>query len=411
MVGRLPRGASIEQVASRAEVIASRLQTAYPDTNRNRRFMLTPLGEGRGLRVATRPILRQLAGAVLMVLMVACANVASLLLVAGGVAREGGRRAGRHRRQPGTTCSSVAHRIRAARASAARSRHSSSFGLTTPLLHTFVLPEAVDLSVNARVLGFTLVVGVGSGLLFGLAPAFQVRRRDTVTSLRAEGGTVATGARAARMRGAFVVLQVAVSLVLLVGAGLFLRTLNNAYSVDLGIPHRSRPGRFSQSPGARLLRRRAAGGRCRIGGVRTDSLQGRSAPGRGRCQRRADDGPQRRCPLDGGQHGWSPHREGQQQCAGRPRECRQPSLLRDDAHPDPPWAPVQCVRWAQHRRVTVVTKSLADRLWPNEEPIGKTLRDERQQLQVVGVVPDTVYTSTMEHERPPTYLLAAGAEL
>ena len=115
MVGRLPRGASIEQVASRAAVIASRLQTAYPETNRNRRFTLTPLGEGRGLRVATRPILQQLAGAVLMVLMVACANVASLLLVAGGVAREGGRRAGCRRRQPGTTCSSVAHRIRAAR--------------------------------------------------------------------------------------------------------------------------------------------------------------------------------------------------------------------------------------------------------------------------------------------------------
>ena len=64
MVGRLPRGASIEQVASRAAVIGSRLQTAYPDTNRNRRFTLTPLGEGRGLRVATRPILQQLAGAV-----------------------------------------------------------------------------------------------------------------------------------------------------------------------------------------------------------------------------------------------------------------------------------------------------------------------------------------------------------
>jgi predicted permease len=56
-------------------------------------------------------------------------------------------------------------------------------------------------------------------------------------------------------------------------------------------------------------------------------------------------------------------------------------------------------------RVTVVTKSLADRAWPNEEPIGKTFWDERQQFQVVGVVPDTVYTSTVERERPPTYYL------
>ena len=80
MIGRLPPGASIEQVASRAEVIARRLEAAYLDTNGNRRFILTPLGEGRGLRVATRPMLRLLAGVVLMVLMVACANVASLLL-------------------------------------------------------------------------------------------------------------------------------------------------------------------------------------------------------------------------------------------------------------------------------------------------------------------------------------------
>ena len=56
-------------------------------------------------------------------------------------------------------------------------------------------------------------------------------------------------------------------------------------------------------------------------------------------------------------------------------------------------------------RVTIVTKSLADRLWPQEDPIGKTMRDESAQLQViVGVVPDTVYTTTLERERPPTQI-------
>jgi putative ABC transport system permease protein len=86
-VGRLPPGAGIDRVTSRADVVARRLQSAYPDTNRNRRFTVVPLGEGRGLRVATRPILRLLAGVVLMVLMVACVNVASLLL-SRAVARE-----------------------------------------------------------------------------------------------------------------------------------------------------------------------------------------------------------------------------------------------------------------------------------------------------------------------------------
>jgi predicted permease len=60
---------------------------------------------------------------------------------------------------------------------------------------------------------------------------------------------------------------------------------------------------------------------------------------------------------------------------------------------------------SQATRVTIVTKSLADRLWPNEDPIGKPLRDASNLLQVVGVVPDTVYTSTVERERPPTYYL------
>jgi predicted permease len=57
-------------------------------------------------------------------------------------------------------------------------------------------------------------------------------------------------------------------------------------------------------------------------------------------------------------------------------------------------------------RVTMVSKSLADRLWPHDDPIGKTLRDESNQLLViVGVVPDTVYATTVEHDRPPTYYL------
>ena len=87
--------------------------------------------------------------------------------------------------------------------------------------------------MNARVLGFTLAAGVSSGLLFGLAPVFQVLRPDPAAALR-DRGAVASGPRAAWMRSAFVILQVAVSLVLLVGAGLFLRTLANAYAVDLG---------------------------------------------------------------------------------------------------------------------------------------------------------------------------------
>ena len=57
----------------------------------------------------------------------------------------------------------------------------------------------------------------------------------------------------------------------------------------------------------------------------------------------------------------------------------------------------------QTTRVTIVTKSLADRLWPNENPVGKSLWDENNHMVIVGVVPDMVYTTTVERERLPTY--------
>jgi putative ABC transport system permease protein len=405
MVGRLPSGTSIDQVASRAEVISSRLQTAYPDTNRNRRFILTPLGEGRGLRVATRPILRQLAGAVLMVLLVACVNVASLLL-ARAVSRE---------REVAVRIAIGASRARLVRQWLTESVLLGILGsigallvtrVSTPLLHTFVIPEAVDLSVNARVLAFTLVVGVGSGLLFGLAPVFQALRRNTATALRAEGGTVATGVRAAWMRGAFVILQIAVSLVLLVGAGLFLRTLKNAYSVELGY-------QVDQTLVASLnLEARGyfeGGSRGPDAGLavyeqilsRVEALPGVVAAGAARMT-----------VLSGGARSTAVSTD------GRPIERDNSNALGVRANivsrryfetmniPILRGRPFNTSDGPKTPRVTIVTKSLADRLWPNEDPIGKRLRDESTQLQViVGVVPDTVYTSTLERERPPTYYL------
>ena len=405
MVGRLPGGASLDQVASRAEVISSRLQTAYPETNRDRRFTLTPLGEGRGLRVTTRPILWQLAGAVSMVLLVACVNVASLLL-ARAVSRE---------REVAVRIAIGAGRGRLVRQWLTESVLLGLLGsigallvtrLSTPLLHAFVIPETVDLSVNARVLGFTLVVGLGSGLFFGLAPVFPALRRNTATALRAEGGPVATGVRAARMRGAFVILQVAVSLVLLVGAGLFLRTLEHAYSVDLGYQidetlvaslNLETRGYFEGGPrgpeaGLALYERILS---------RVEALPGVVAASAARMTVLSGGARSTAVSTDG-----RPIQKDNSNALGvranvvshRYFETMNIPILhgRSFNTSDGPDTP----------RVTIVTRSLADRLWPHEDPIGKTLRDESTQSQVIiGVVPDTVYTSTLERERPPTYYL------
>ena len=405
MVGRLPIGVTIGEVAARAEVVARRLQVAYPDSNRNRGFTVVPLGEGRGLKVATRPILRQLAGAVVMVLLVACVNVASLLL-ARAVSRE---------REVAVRIAIGASRARLVRQWLCESVLLGVLGsigallvasVTAPLLHAFVIPEVVDLAVNARVLAFTMVVGVGSGLLFGLAPIFQALRRNTTTALRAEGGTVATGARAARMRGVFVILQVAVSLVLLVGAGLFLRTLKNAYSVELGYQvdrilvaalNLEARGYFEGGP------RGAAAGLAAYEQIlsRVEALPGVVAAGAARMTVLSGSARSTAVSTDG-----RPLEKDNSNALGvranvvshRYFETLNVPMLRGRSfnNSDGPAT----------LRVTIVTQSLADRLWPNEDPLGKTLRDETGQQQVVvGVVPDTVYTTTLERERPPAYYL------
>jgi macrolide transport system ATP-binding/permease protein len=403
MVGRLPHGTSVVQTASRANVISRRLESAYPDTNRNRRFTLAPLGDGRGLRVATRPILRQLAGVVLMVLLVACVNVASLLLTR-TVSRE---------REVAVRIAIGASRARLVRQWLTESVLLGILGsigallvtrIGAPLLHAFVIPEAVDLSVNARVLGFTLAAGVGSGLLFGLAPVLQALRRDTTVALR-DRGTAATGGRAGWMRGAFVILQIAVSLVLLVGAGLFLRTLKNAYAVDLGYEvdqtlvaslNLEARGYFEEGP------RGPGAGLAVYEQIlsRVEALPGVVAASAARMTVLSGGARSTAVSTDGG-----PIERDNSNALGVRANVVSRRYFETMKIPILQGRPFNASDGPTTLRVTIVTRSLADRLWPNEDPIGKTLRDESNQQVIVGVVPDTLYTSTLERERPPTYYL------
>jgi macrolide transport system ATP-binding/permease protein len=400
MVGRLPSGAGVDQVRARAEVVSSRLQAAYPDSNRNRRFVLTALGEGRSLRVATRPVLRQLAGAVLIVLLVACVNVASLLLA----------RAEAREREVAVRLAIGASRGRLVRQWLTESMLLGTLGsigalfvarVGTPLLHAFVIPEAVGLSLNARVFAFTLVAGVGSGLFFGLAPVVQIVRRNTVLALRAR----AAGAHRARMRGAFVIVQVAASLVLLVGAGLYARTLANAYSVDLGYQvdgtlvatlNLEARGYFEGGPrgpdaGLAVYDRILARIQALPDVVAVSAARMTVLTGGARSTAVSTDGR----PLEPGKNNALGVRANV--VSHRYFETMDIPIRRGRSFDDTDGATTPAV--------TIVTESLAQRLWPNEDPLGRTLRDDTHLLRVVGVVPDTVYTTTVERERPPTYYL------
>jgi putative ABC transport system permease protein len=398
MIGRLSGGSTIEQASSGANVIAERLTAAYPASNRNRRFTIVALGEGPGVRTSSRPLLRLLSGAVALVLLIACANVASLLL-ARAVAR---------RREIAVRMAVGAGRARLIRQwlteSVLLALLGSAGGLFlawwgTPILHTLGIPETIDLSVNPRVLGFTMAIAVASGLVFGLAPIVQTLRKDTIDALRDEGGAVATGARAARMRSAFVVLQVALSLMLLVGAGLFLRTLRNAYAVDLGYPVdqtlladinldvRGYTQEAGQSVYEQIL-------------SRVDAIPGVVAAGAARVT-----------VLSGGARTTSISIDGNPLAADSSNAIDVRANVISQRYLDAMGIPLVRGRnfaasdRAATPRVAIVSRRLANRLWPKADPIGQKLLGGSEPAEVVGVVPDAVYRSAIETDPLPFFYL------
>jgi predicted permease len=396
MVGRLNEGTSVAEAAAALDVVGRRLQATYPESNRDISATAVPLGEGRGLRRDARPLLRLLTAAVVLVLLIACANVASLLLA----------RAVTRRREVAVRIAIGAGRGQLVRQWLTESVLLGLLGSAAalvvaywaiPILHGFGIPEGVDLGLNSRVLAFTFAVGAAAGVIFGLAPVAQLMRPDTTTALRDEAGTVATGVRGARARSAFVVVQVALSLVLLVGAGLFLRTLQQAYAVDLGyrvdrmLIATIEPGeRYTPAAGQAfyadvLGRLNAAPGVVAAGAARVTVLSGAS----------------RTLPVS--VDGQPPQRD-------RSNVIPVRANVVSERYLDAMGIPILTGRNFQTTdlpaspRVAIVSRSLANRLWPNADPIGKTLVSTTSRI-VVGVVPDTVYRSTTDREPLPVYYL------
>jgi putative ABC transport system permease protein len=396
-IARLKPGTTLPEAAAGLDVVARRLQAAYPETNRLRAISVVPIGEGPGVRASTRPLLGLLSGAVLLVLLIACANVASVLL-ARGVSR---------RREVAVRVAVGAGRSRLMRQWLTESLVLALLGgagglllayWSAPLLHVAGIPEAVHVGTNTRVLVFTFAVALASGMAFGLAPVVQTLRTDTLSALRDEGGAVASGNYAGRMRRAFVVLQVAISLLLLVGAGLFLRTLQNAHAIDLGYRldstmvadinldvrgYSQEAGRVAY--GQILERLRAIPGVRAAGAARVTVLSG----GARTVWVSVDGQPLARDGNNAIDVRVNIVTDGYLDALGIPLLLGRDFSPSDNSHTP---------------RVAIVSRRLAARLWPNEDPIGKTLVDG-QPATVVGVVPDTVYRSALERDAPPFYYL------
>ena len=235
VIGRLKPGVSDTQAQADADAVASRLAQQYPDTDSKHGMLVEPTL--RALTGDIRPALLILLGAVSFVLLIACANVANLLLA---------RAMSRHK-EMAIRSALGASRWRVVRQllieSVMLSLIGGGLGLLLAAWWSDLLialgkdniPRAVQVGIDWRVLGFTLGVSVLTGIIFGLVPAIHSSKTALTESLKEGGRGSGSGAASNRMRGALVVSELAVAVVLLVGAGLLIKSLWMLQNVKSGV--------------------------------------------------------------------------------------------------------------------------------------------------------------------------------
>ena len=234
VVGRLRPGATVESARAEMETIAARLAAQYPDSDKGWTALVSPLTE---MVVGdVRPSLLVLLGAVAFVLLIACANVANLLLA----------RATERQREVAIRLALGAARRRLVRQLLTESAILGCLGGLCGLLIALwgtdllvaagseQLPRFREVSMDGRVLLFTVGLSLVTSLIFGAIPALQASRPDLHETLK-EGGRGGTAGRARhRLRSALAIGEIALALVLLTGAGLMFRSFMRLQSVDPG---------------------------------------------------------------------------------------------------------------------------------------------------------------------------------
>jgi len=233
-IGRLKEGVTLDQAQTDTDLIAAQLEQQYPDSNTGWSLRLIPLREI--LVGGSRTMLFILFGAVGFVLLIACANVANLLLV----------RAAARQKEIAMRTALGASRLRIIRQMITESLLLAIFGGALGALLAVAgvkllvslgednIPRTANVKIDATVLAFTLLISLATGLLFGLAPAIRTMKENLVDALKdgIRGGSEATVKN--RTRSLLVVFESAIAVMLLIGAGLLIRSLVALQNVDPG---------------------------------------------------------------------------------------------------------------------------------------------------------------------------------
>lgn len=400
IIGRVRYGVSFSQAAQEA-TIAFRVEDAMGGGEHDSTAvaLLGPVQRSRGPEMSQDAKVSTWLGAVsVIVLLVACADVANLLLV----------RATQRQREIAVRLALGATRGRLARQLLAESMLLALAGgagallvilWSGPVIRAVLVPDLPALGgvLDARVLAFTAAVALAAGVLAGLAPAWQAGRADLTPALKS--GASAGHYRSSRLRTGLVVGQVALTVVLLVGAGLFARSLRNIQGQDLGFdPVRTLVATIDL--GAAGYRRAEINALYLRFLERVEALPGVEAA----------------AVTVGHPFGWSfarrvsiPGRDSipRLKTGGPYYQAVTPMYFAAMGSPVRGRAFTAADRGAP---VAIVNETMARLLWPGESAIGKCMYvgDDRRCTEIVGVVPDARRTSAVEEATMLYYLPFSG---